>query len=266
MSTAESSSPARIVSMDQFRGYTVMGMILVNFVGGLSAMHAVLKHHNVYFSYADSIMPSFFFAAGFSYRLTMLRRLPQLGAFGAYRRVFVRGLALVLISVMMYGFGNKFSHWQEMDSEHIRDFIARVIKADLWEVLAIIGVTQIVLIPFIALGTRGRALTLLAFLAIHVVISDWFNFAFVHGKPNWLSDYWGIAKTTAWDGGCFGLLSWGAIMLGGTLAYDLMTSEAPARASRKLLGWGVGLMVLAYALSCLTTLYNVEPGTSTDGE
>ena len=26
---------ARIVSMDQFRGYTVAGMFLVNFVGGL---------------------------------------------------------------------------------------------------------------------------------------------------------------------------------------------------------------------------------------
>ena len=67
--------------MDQFRGYTVAGMFLVNFVGGLAAFPEVLKHHNghPYFSYADTIMPSFMFAAGFSYRLTVLRRLGQQG-------------------------------------------------------------------------------------------------------------------------------------------------------------------------------------------
>ena len=71
MSSVPGSS-ARIVSMDQFRGYTVAGMFVVNFVGGLSAFPEVMKHHNghPYFSYADTIMPSFMFAAGFSYRLT----------------------------------------------------------------------------------------------------------------------------------------------------------------------------------------------------
>src|SRR6266436_4353694 len=100
MSTA--ASPARIVSMDQFRGYTVAGMFLVNFVGGLQAFPEVLKHHNghPYFSYADTIMPSFLFAAGFSYRLTALRRLAQLSAGAAYRRFVVRSLGLVLVSMI----------------------------------------------------------------------------------------------------------------------------------------------------------------------
>ncbi len=81
MSTASDSSPGRIVSMDQFRGYTVAGMFVVNFVGGLRGRPEVMKHHNghPYFSYADTIMPSFMFAAGFSYRLTALRRLAQIG-------------------------------------------------------------------------------------------------------------------------------------------------------------------------------------------
>ena len=61
--------------MDQFRGYTVAGMFLVNFLGGFTAIHSVLKHNNNYFSYADSIMPSFMFAVGFSFRLTYLRRM-----------------------------------------------------------------------------------------------------------------------------------------------------------------------------------------------
>ncbi len=265
MSTNEAPAitpaPGRIVSMDQFRGYTVVGMIAVNFVGGLQAIHDIMKHHNVYFSYADTIMPSFIFAAGFSYRLTMLRRLSQVGRGQAYGRVIIRGLALVLISLMMYGFGHKFSTWKTVNPQSVRDFIISLIKADLWEVLAIIGITQILLLPFIGLSTRGRAITLASFLLIHIIISDLFNFNFVHGKPNWLDSLLGTNGKTAWDGGTFGLIAWGAIMLGGTLAYDLVSVERPAKSAGKLLGWGTLLMFLAYGLSCLTTLYDVEPGT-----
>src|SRR5271170_3433770 len=102
-SSPSSSSSPRIVSMDQFRGYTVAGMFLVNFVGGLAFFPDVLKHHNghPYFSYADSIMPSFMFAAGFSYRLVALRRLEQLGAARTYAHFVFRSLALVLVSLVM---------------------------------------------------------------------------------------------------------------------------------------------------------------------
>src|SRR3954468_8010707 len=97
-----SHEPGRIDSMDQFRGYTVAGMFVVNFLGGMGAVHSVLKHNNTYFSYADSIMPSFLFACGFSYRLSMLRRLPRVGPAGTWRHAIVRGLALVLVSLMMF--------------------------------------------------------------------------------------------------------------------------------------------------------------------
>ena len=73
------SPTGRIASLDQFRGYTVAGMLLVNFLGGFAAVPAVLKHHNTYCSYADTIMPQFFFAVGFAYRLTFLKRLRDVG-------------------------------------------------------------------------------------------------------------------------------------------------------------------------------------------
>jgi len=68
-------SSSRIISLDQFRGYTVAGMMLVNFIGDFAAAHPVFKHHNTYFSYADTIMPAFHFAVGFALRLTLLKRL-----------------------------------------------------------------------------------------------------------------------------------------------------------------------------------------------
>ena len=93
-----SKSPSsRIESLDQFRGYTVAGMLLVNFIGGFQVTPAVLKHHNTYCSYADTIMPQFFFAVGFAYRLTFLRRCATLGAWKASAAVLRRALALILI-------------------------------------------------------------------------------------------------------------------------------------------------------------------------
>ena len=79
MSAEPSTAKPRIASLDQFRGYTVVGMLFVNFLGNLDALPAIFKHHNSYCSYADTIMPQFFFAVGFAYRLTFLRRRQTLG-------------------------------------------------------------------------------------------------------------------------------------------------------------------------------------------
>jgi predicted acyltransferase len=253
----------RIDSMDQFRGYTVAGMFVVNFLGGLAAIHPVFKHHNTYFSYADSIMPSFMFACGFSYRLTMLRRIPQLGAFEAYRRIFVRSLALILVSLAVFGFGVEFKSWHEVVADR-GHFLVRLIKANLWEVLAIIGVTQIFLMPVIAAGARVRAAALALCAIAHVLLSYSFNFNFVYGKPNRMDPYFGTSGTTAWDGGCFGIIAWSIPMLAGTLAYDLVASRPARRSMRPLLGWGLLLMALGYGLSCLTTLYNTDERGSSD--
>ena len=65
-----------------------------------------------------------------------------------------------------------------------------LLKANLWEVLAIIGVTQILLMPVIAASTRVRTIAWIACAAVHLLLSYWFNFAFVYGKPNGLDDLW----------------------------------------------------------------------------
>ena len=264
MSAAPATSSPRIVSMDQFRGYTVGGMFLVNFLGEYTAIPPVLKHNNNYFSYADSIMPSFMFACGFSYRLTVLRRIGQVGPVAAYRRFIARSLGLVLVSLMMYGFGMEFHHWSEATPENIRVFLVKLVKANLWEVLAIIGLAQLLIAPVIAAGRWTRGLTAAAFLLGHLVLSYSFNFEFVYGRTNGLDRFLGTLGTTAWDGGVFGLLPWGSIMLAGSLAYDAVFAASPGRSSFRLLGWGAILMAAGYGLSCLSMLYDgrspTEPG------
>ena len=133
-------------------------------------------------------------------------------------------------------------------------------KANLWEVLAIIGVVQIVLLPLIAASTLARTIAWIAFAAIHLVISQWFNFFFVYGKPNWMDDLLGLQRQSAWDGGFFGVIGWAIPMLLGTIVYDIMVSHTPARATARILLYGAALMGVGYALNCLATLYDTDKG------
>jgi predicted acyltransferase len=257
----------RIASLDQFRGYAVAMMFVVNFCGGLKAIPDWIKHHDTYFSYADSIMPAFLFASGVSYRLTMLRRIDRQGASAAYRHALLRGLGLVLVSLAMYGFNDSFpTKWDAVTRESVREFLAALLKANLWETLAVIGACQILVLPFIAARTRIVALTFVAFLAAHTLMSHSFNFRFVYGQPNWVSDFWGAEKTRCWDGGFFGTITWSAIMLAGALAHDILIGRRPGKAAAGLMSLAIVLMGAGYGLSCLTTLYDVPEGTAVTGD
>lgn len=252
----------RIASMDQFRGYCVLGMYLVNFLSGFAVIHPILKHNNTYFSYADSIMPAFLFAAGFSYRLTLLRRSVRDGRPAAYRHAIVRSLALILVSLALSGIPAAAASWNQMSWATGWDFVAKLFKAELWNVLAIIGAVQLLALPVAAASAGARFLTIVIFLATHTALSYAFNYEFVYGRPNWLDAYWGAAGTRAWDGGFFGLLMWSVPLLAGTLAYDILTGNGPGgRHVRRLVAAGAALMTCGYVLSCLAMLYEVAPGT-----
>jgi predicted acyltransferase len=347
--------------MDQFRGYTVAGMFLVNFLGGYAAIHPVLKHNNNYFSYADSIMPSFMFAVGFSFRLTYLRRRSQSSALSTVWTYVRRSLALVIVSLVMYGFGGGFQHYSDFDrmpSEydpfrakppqtksfdllvakarelnpkadantlvesakrmgsmlehpdpsdkaekeqfavaqkaaaaakaetktfdqaaldrkaaweglghkqkmfvHWRIFLGKLLKSDVWETLAIIGVTQLLVLPFIGGSFGTRFLAMIGMGVAHCLLSYWFNWDFVYGvNDTWLSKALMTGDSRSWDGGLFGPLSWAVAMMAGTLAYDLvLLSGSSAAATGRLFAWGIVLMAIGYAMSCLTRLYELSP-------
>jgi predicted acyltransferase len=355
MSVSPGPSP-RIASMDQFRGYTVAGMFVVNFLSSFAVIHPVLKHNNTYFSYADSIMPSFLFAVGFSFRLTYLRRIQQAGYWPTVWTYVRRSLALVVVSLVMYGFGSDFGGWNQfsqMPSEfepfrpkplrthsfvelisqarkanpkaderalvalastigssiaepqsqpaedaprvaqarsaasivdregadlvgpsvrriqdwnalspnqrllvHLQIAAGKLLKQDLWETLAIIGVTQLVVLPFIGRGFGARFLALVVLGAAHLLLSYWFNWDFVYGiHDNWLSKLCMTGHDRSWDGGFFGPLCWAVAMLAGTLAFDLVIgARTRAAGAVRLIIWGIAFMVVGYGMSCLTRL------------
>jgi predicted acyltransferase len=62
----ESSRPPlaadRIVSLDQFRGWAIFFMVLVNFLGEYRSMPKTMRHHEWGLSFADVVVPAFLFA------------------------------------------------------------------------------------------------------------------------------------------------------------------------------------------------------------
>ena len=220
----ENASPRRrIVSLDQFRGYTVVGMLFVNFLGGFVVVPAVFKHHNTYCSYADTIMPQFFFAVGFAYRLTFLRRLQTGGVWPAVHAVLSRSLALFLLGFVIYHLDGSVHTWSELQRLGISGVLDRAFKREIFQTLVQIAMTSDLGSarhrsgqgdPGRVLDRVGRAL-LVAFVVVLPRLA------------------WNLPVI---DGGWLGILTWTIPTLVGSLAYDAVANSQDDRKTlRKLL-------------------------------
>jgi len=244
----------RIVSLDQFRGYTVAGMLLVNFLGGFAACPQILKHSHDYVSYADTIMPQFLFAVGFAFRLTFGRRAELQGAAAAYGRVVKRMLGLVLVSLVVYTVSPRAETWQQLTELGVWGAVADPLKRTWFQTLMHIAVTGLWLVPVIRASATVRVGWMLGSAALHVVLSYWFNFNWVNGVPSGPN---GI------DGGPLGFLTWVIPAGVGTLACDALVSilegGSVPRLLAQMLVWAALLMGLGYLISCGTRFYDVPP-------
>lgn len=226
--------PPRLVSLDQFRGYTVVAMLFVNFVGGFPVIPTTFHHHHTYCSFADTIMPQFLFAVGFAMRLTFLRRIEQDGAPAAYRKAIWRGLGLFLIACVLYKLTGNFKTWEEVKTQDWPKFFVNLFKRGPFETLAHIGVTTLFVLPVIARGPVVRiAFAVLAGLA-HVWISQVWYFQ------------WNLTSPVGIDGGPLAFLTWTIPTIAGSLAYDL--DRQSSRATIWFIVIGILLMAVAVAL------------------
>lgn len=245
--TAPRPAGERLASLDQFRGYTVLGMLLVNFLGGFTVCPKILRHSNDYVSYADTVMPQFLFAVGFAFRLTFGRRAQTQGAPRAYARVVRRLLGLVLVSLIIYQVGPRAESWSQLAERGWWEAIREPLKSDWSQTLTHIAVTSLWLLPVIRAGAGVRVAWTVASAAAHVGLSHRFNFEWVNTPPG------GI------DGGPLGFLTWAIPAAVGTLACDAVLAAAGRPSIAKLLAWSAALMLLGYAFSCGTRLYDVPP-------
>jgi predicted acyltransferase len=253
----------RLTSLDQFRGYTVLGMLIVNYFGGYQACPQVLKHTHDYCSYADTIMPQFLFAVGFSLRLTVGRQLQSGASWQTYGRIVRRLLGLALVAFVVYSVSPRAASWEKLQEIGIWGAIAEPLKRQWFQTLMHIAVTSLWIVPVIHRSFSTRLVWLLGSATLHVVLSYLFNFIWCNTDPN------------AIDGGPLGFLSWTIPAMLGTFACDWFVPSRsadakPADANPIVPSRAIGLsvftacllMLLGYAFSCATRFYDVAPASA----
>jgi predicted acyltransferase len=207
---------SRIASVDQYRGYAIFGMILVNYLGKFEVMPWQFKHHHYGMSYADTIAPLFIFVVGMGFRLSYQRRVDRDGYWPATWRALRRYVVLILIGIVLYGPArDNWRYW--------------------WDALVDIGFGGILALPFMLRSKSVRAGAALGYLAVYQALYVWTGYG-----------EWTMARSI--DGGPLGILSWAAILLFGTIAYDLIETRETKRIVWGCIGWGVALCVAGWLL------------------
>ena len=236
----------RLTSLDQFRGYTMLGMLFVNFLGSYKGLFPrIILHTNDYCSYADTIMPQFFFAAGFAMRLSLGKRLEKGGKM-PWGRAIRRVVGLALVAIAWY----TYCDFREISEGFLKNpsigTIGLIFKSALFQTLLHIAVTSLWILPVITASWRIRFAYAVASAILHVWISWAFNFEFIHTDPK------------AIDGGPLGFISWSIPTLAGTIACDAVRA-AGTKAGFKITVAGLVIMALGWGMSIATTLYDVRP-------
>lgn len=234
-------------------------MVVVNFLGAYSITPRVLRHTNDYCSYADTVMPHFLFAVGFAIAIVWSRTATS--GYGAKRRTLLRlarrSVALAGVAFLLYfPWGTDHLTSRLLES----NFWFSVFKRDWFQTLTHIAATTLWILPMLRWGLKGRALWLVASLAIHACLSELFYFHWVHASPG------GI------DGGPLGFLTWvlpASIGLWAGEAIQQFHARSNATSlqlhsreilrRRFLLAAGV-LMLLGYSLSCFTRHFDRNDG------
>ena len=266
---AEKSATKRMTSLDQFRGYAVVGMVLVNFLGNYACTPRILRHTNDYCSYADTIMPNFLFAVGFSIAVVWYRALSkaacamglEIGGLdsksvrGVAREVqwklFRRSLALMLFAFVLYfpwgesGVTSRVStasFWFEIWKRHWFQTLTHIAWTTLW------------LLPTLSWSWRGKRCWIAGGAIAHVLLSEIFYFHFVHQNP------------TGIDGGPLGFLTWGIPAALGFWAGEYWSGsdrlgQGVAVAKSLEIRWlriAGAWMLAGWLCSCLTRSYDVD--------
>jgi hypothetical protein len=213
-------------------------MFVVNFLGGFAVTPAILKHHNTYCSYADTIMPQFMFAVGFALRLVLLRNVEKSGLVPALRRAALRSLGLIALGLVVYRLDGQFKSWSDMTTAGPWPIFANAFWRQPFQALVHIGVTSLWILPVVTASARARLIYVLISGGLHLALSHGFWYELLHAKR-------------VIDGGMLGFLTWSVPMIAGTLAHDVVVSRGTKNAIKPLLLWGAAVMLAGYGLACL---------------
>jgi predicted acyltransferase len=207
----------RIVSLDQFRGFAIFGMILVNYLGFFEKIPETMKHPHYGMTFANTIAPFFLIAVGMGFRMSLRNRIGKYGKNNSYFTAIKRYLILIIIGVILYG----------------PDPVC-----GMWDALVDIGFAGLLTLPFILAKKWIRIILAFLYLIIYQCI---FTFT---GYGEWTMQY-------SIDGGPIGVLSWASILFFGTVLMDDLQEQSQTIFIKRSLITGFILMTLGYGLSLI---------------
>ena len=257
MATASTTPPPalpnRITSLDQFRGYTVFGMFLVNYMGSYKDITPnILLHHHTYTSYADLIMPHFIFCVGFAFRLTFGRRDYKDGPYKAYARVIRRILGLMLVTFSVYHISRPADTWAEFSQLTLWEIFDEPLKRTWTATLGQIAMTSLWILPWLRTSIRTRVMFMVGSGLAHMIGCYYGYFHWVNDGPS------GI------DGGSFGFLTWAIPAILGTIACDWVVNAREASPQRhaplgKMIFWSLIVMLVGWLITFPARSYDISP-------
>ena len=258
MTATTDPTAGRIASLDQYRGYAIFGMLLVNFFGhydtkwiqelndsGLkSALMFIfgeqLHHHNEFMTYADTIAPIFMFVVGIGMRLSWLNRVKKVEPSLARKSMAGRYFTLVLIAFAIY------TGW-------------------LWDALMNIGLAGLVALLIVDKKWGVRIAYALGLVLAYQLIffyssyGEWILRMGKYGRElEWplitaLIPLRGDLLSVPINGGLIGHWSWAFMLIFGTIAYDIMATQDRNKILTGLIGFGVVLTIAGFGARAIGT-------------
>ena len=217
MTTTPNNLNTRKLSIDQFRGFAIFGMIMVNYLNHFAVIPETFKHPHYGMTFANTIAPFFLIAVGMGFRISFVRMVARSGYKPALIHTIKRYLILIFIGFVLYG---------------------PDIKVDIWDALVDIGFSGLLALPFITKSTRVRTVAAISFLIVYQLLFIYAGYG-----------AWTMANSI--DGGPLGPISWVSILLFGTVLYDLLNDYCSKDFIRYTLIYGTLLIVIGYMLSLL---------------
>ena len=211
--TPQIEAEVRLASIDQCRGFIILWMLFGNFLGHLSFMPWILQHHRTGLSLSETVAPIFFFLVGMGFRSSFLRRMNRLGIAAARRAAVKRYLLIFCVGIPVY-----YGHW--------------------WDALTHIGMGGLIALPFIHRSPRVRVAAAVACLALYQALFLYTPYG-----------HWVMNTETGQNGGPLAALSWGAVLIVGTLAWDMIQARTPDRIMRDFLLYSFAFMIGGWLLS-----------------
>jgi predicted acyltransferase len=210
----------RLESIDRFRGFAILTMVLANFTSGIHTIPAWLHHApDVGLTPPDLVAPFFIFAIGLTYGLSMRQRASRDGWVKTIEHSFCRFMAILGIGALMEAIGISY-----LDDPCLIN----------WGVLQSIGVAGLLTLLVIRLPSLWR-------LGIGA--------ALLGGYQVMLDRYWIEITVRSPHGGIQGAIAWGGMLILSTVLADLFHDAARGRrvypwVSLAVLALGVGLAFL----------------------